>query len=448
MTTQYEAEKNPVGTKEELSWLLHHGIKSLLRCDEAETVQGIARYVISKYRSLKAGSEFIEQNRQTLIPPIAAFLGAITRFLEVRVGHRLDGAVWIARLANERRVLETLPQLLPELDWIELKFCRRPDLASISALPKRLFPLRSRIFRLTRLLLRQEHKFFKVLRVMELIGYYTRYLEIFQKGNFSLAVMSSHSNPHGLAFNLAARRCNVPTVLITHGMPVRPVARLSYNLAVIHCEFARQIYSKAGCRMGQVIIHGRRQYYAPMPGGEKLPERLTIGIFLCKDVNEAKLDFVVKQLLNHSRVARILIRPHPKNLFIEFDEWFASLNDNRVCRSLNDSVSADLQESDIVLGGNSSVLVEAVTAGRPSGYIQSLDYGSFDLHEFVVRGLIYPVEDELDFDPDAILCFYQRSEWPSALRLYANVEDTEKAVANLLQSAIRELVAPNGPPGH
>src|SRR6185295_18933994 len=107
------------------------------------------------------------------------------------------------------------------------------------------------VFRIARLLHRR-YDFFKVLRVVELVGYYMGYLAVFTNADFGVAVMSSHSNPHGIAFNQAARKCGVPTVLITHGMPVRPVARLSFNLAVIHCEAARQPYLDGGCDLGRV----------------------------------------------------------------------------------------------------------------------------------------------------------------------------------------------------
>ncbi len=272
-----------------------------------------------------------------------------------------------------------------------------------------------------------------------MIGYYARYLDIFRRGNFSLAVMSSHSNPHGIAFNLAARRCNVPTVLITHGMPVRPVAKLSYDLGVVHCEAARKIYLEEGCRIKRFIIHGRRQNYAPMPKN-RLAESLTVGIFLCKDVNEEKLRFLVKQLLRNPRVSRILIRPHPKNLFVEFDEWLASLNDIRAQRSFSDSVFRDLAESDVVLGGNSSVLIEAVTAGRPGGYVSGLDYGSPDFHKLVADKLIYPINAELSFDFDDMLGFYQRAEWLDILRLFANIAEDDSSVSGRTADAIRQLL--------
>jgi hypothetical protein len=48
---------------------------------------------------------------------------------------------------------------------------------------------------------------------------------------------------------------------------------------------------------------------------EPLPRKINVGIFLCKDVNEQRLKTLVENLLANARVARILIRPHPKNLW-------------------------------------------------------------------------------------------------------------------------------------
>lgn len=423
------------------AWLLCRGIKSILRCDEAEVISGIARYVVSQHGSLRLLSALIERTRQTSVPGVVALVGGLKSFLAVHPidsGDRSDGAVWIARLGNERRAIEPLAQSLPELGWTELKFRWRPDAAALSALARSLGTTSRRIFRMARLLDRR-YEFYKALRVVELIAYYARYLDIIKNGRFNLAVTSNHSNPHGIAFNLAARKCGVPVVLITHGMPVRPVARLSYDLAVVHCEAARQTYLEEGCRMDRVFMHGRRQDHAPMPAG-LLPERLAVGVFLCKDVNEERLRALIERLLGDPRVSRILVRPHPTNLWTGLDTWIASRNDARVRRNSSGPVFRDLEASDIVLAGNSSVLVEAVTAGRPSGYVPGLDYGSPDLHAFVARGLIYPIDDDLGFDPDAMLRFYQRPGWPTVLRLFANIDEDEASVAAQVGAAIRELV--------
>jgi hypothetical protein len=436
--TPHVGEAGASGADGDGGWLLCHGVKSLLRCDEAEVVKGIARYVMSQHRSLRLGSALMERTRGTPVPAVFALLGALTRFLEVRAGARRDGAVWVARLGNERRAVEPLAASAPELNWTELKFRRRPDLAALAALARSLFKGWPRTLKIARRLHRR-YEFFRVLRVAELVGYYARYLGLFRGGRFRLAVMSSHSNPHGVAFNLAARRRGVPVVLLTHGMPVRPVARLSYDLALVHCEAARRTYVEEGCRMGRVLVQGRRQHYSPMPAGP-LPERLSVGVFLCKDVNEGVLRDLVERLLLSPRVARVLVRPHPKNLWKGLDAWIEARDEPRLRRNSGGSVFRDLGATDIVLAGNSSVLVDAVTAGRPSAYVRGIDYGSHDLHAFVARGLIFPF-DESGFDPDAMLRFYQRPDWPDALRLFANVDEDEASVTARLRAALRELAA-------
>src|SRR5262249_1911985 len=75
---------------------------------------------------------------------------------------------------------------------------------------------------------------------------------------------------------------------------------------------------------------------------------------------------------------------------------------------------------------------------RPSGYVPGLDYGSPDLHEFVARGLIYSI-DELGFDPNAMLRFYQRPGWLTVLRLFANIDEDETSVAARACAVMREL---------
>ena len=419
-------------------WELYRGIKNILRCDEAEVVQGIAHYVISQHRTLRWFSIFIERTRNTPVPEVLALLGWLQRFLSVKHGPPEGGVVWIARLSNERRAIEPFLPSPQELKGSELRFTVLPDAAGLRALTRH--SEARRIFKFVRRL-KHRYEFFRILRVVELIGYYTRYLDIFQNGRFNLAVTSNHSNPHGLAFNLAARKCGIPVVLITHGMPVRPVARLVYDLAVVHCEAARQIYDADGCRIKRVLSHGRRQHYAPMPTELPLPP-LKVGIFLCKDVNEESLQALVAHLLSRRDTSLIQIRPHPKNLYVELNNWVAAQNNPSVCLSSGGSVFDDIRSVDLVLAGNSSVLIDAVTAGRPAGYIAELDHGPHDLHQFVQHGLIYPIRDS-NWNPDSMLRFYNAPGWPNILWHFANIDDDEVTIAMQMAGAIRDLLTEN-----
>ena len=58
-------------------WLLGRGIRGLLRCDGAEVVEGIARYVVSQHASLRVGSALLGRARGTPLPAAAALLGGL-----------------------------------------------------------------------------------------------------------------------------------------------------------------------------------------------------------------------------------------------------------------------------------------------------------------------------------------------------------------------------------
>jgi len=414
--------------------LLYSGIKNLLRCDEAEVVQGIANYVISQHRSVRVVSRLVELTRHTPFPALLTLLAWTRSFLAVCPEGPLVGAAWIARLSNERRALEPLIALSPELKWTELKFQSRVGMRAALRLTLRNLKYIPRVYKIGRRM-HLQFESFKAMRVVELLGYYTRYVELFGQGNFTLALTSNHSNPHGIAFSLAARKFGVPVVLVSHGMPVRPVARLKYALAVVLSEAAGKTYADEGCEIDRLLIHGRKQNYVPMRAFPP-PPKVNVGIFLCKDVNDERLKTLVENLLASDRVARILIRPHPKNLWRNIDSWIASHDDEQLFQSCKPTVLDDLKGLDLVFGGNSSVLIDSVTAGVPSAYVDDLDHGPPDLHRFVAEGLIYG--SDVDPDPDAILRFYQQPGWVQTLRTFANIDQDESAV---LTEAVNVIAA-------
>jgi hypothetical protein len=416
---------------------LYFGIKAILRCDEAEVVEGIARYAVSQHRLLRWLVFLIERGHNSWFPALIALIGGARAFLSVQSTRNSSGTIWHARLSNERRALEPLVSLAPDLNWTESKFRALPDPRTLAQLLKNNHW--RRITRLVRQLHRRD-QFFKVLRVVEFIAFYSRYLDIFERSAFRLAVMSSHSNPHGVAFNLAARKCGVPVALITHGMPVRPVARLTCDLAVVHCEAARQTYLEEGCQFGYILIHGRKQNYSPML--DQVSSSLAVAIFLCKDVNDARLESLVSNLLRDPKLARINIRPHPKNLSIGLEKRIRSLNDPRVGLSTAASSFADVRGADLVLGGNSSVLIEAVVGGRPAGFVSGLDHGPPDLHRLVDAGLICSFDETergLAEQAAAMLEWYRRPEWETRLRHFANIDADDTLVASRAVEILREL---------
>lgn len=420
-------------------WLLLHGIRNMLRSDDAVVVAGLVDYMYEQYGMLRFLSRVVERTRRTLIPPAITLLGALKGFLLVRDPAVGGDALWVARLANERRAIGPYLRQMPELEWREIAIAWSVRPRDIVRLVGAFVKTAPRIVRITRRL-HERYAGYKVLRVAELIGYYMRYKRVLASRPYSLAVMSSHSNPHGIALNVAARQARVPTVLITHGMPVRPVARLSYDLGVVHCADAQSTYEEEGCAIARVFLHGRREHLAPLPD-VTLRSDLTVGVFLCKDVNAAQLRALLRRLRDDARVSRIIVRPHPFNMWADLSRWIVEHRDRKVKLSADRDIMADVAACDVVLAGNTSVHIEAVIAGRPSAYVPRFDRAADDMHHLVEHGLIFPLGDDLRLDPDALLRFYRRPEWQVMLRRFANVDETGAAVAARASDAMRALAA-------
>ena len=163
---------------------LYRGIKNMLRCDEAAVVHGIADYVISQHRGLRLLSSIIKRTRHSFVPGLIASIGWLRAFFSVCSPSDSDGYAWLARLSNERAAIEAMKAVSRDSCWTELKFGLVPDAAGLRALPGSFAP--RRLFKLVSQLHRR-HEFFKVLRVVEFLAFYTRYVEIFRQDRFKVA---------------------------------------------------------------------------------------------------------------------------------------------------------------------------------------------------------------------------------------------------------------------
>jgi hypothetical protein len=404
------------------------GVRGQIVCDGGAVVSGIVDFVVSRRRSLRLLARVVERSSHAATALIV--VNAVRCFAGVRCPPG-TGALVAARRPNERRAVDDLRLLVPDVAWTPVAFEWRPAamLAAFHTVSRPLSDLR-RTARFARRLIRR-HGVFRALRAVELVAYYRRYVQLLDRRRFALAVMSSHSNPHGIALNAAAGRFGIPVVLITHGMPVRPIARLDYELAILECEASRRVYVDAGCRMRHSVIKCRGTEYRPLP--ERWPESWSrVAICLSKDPVADQVMASVYALLGDPRTQRVLIRPHPINLWPGLAEAVASLDDPRVTVQSSTQLHDDLRGCDLVLGGNSTVLLDALIAGTPACYVRGLDHGPHDVQDFVRDGLVYELPQLSPIDAAAIARFYSRREWPAILRRYAAVDvspdEVERAV--------------------
>jgi hypothetical protein len=190
--------------------------------------------------------------------------------------------------------------------------------------------------------------------------------------------------------------------------------------------------------MKYVVIKSRQRDYAPMRIPLR-PNALTAGVFLSKDPAEAQIVRCFRLLLADGRVTRVLIRPHPVNLWPGLSACVASLADPRLIVQDSGSLPDDLRCCDLVFAGNSTVLLDAVVAGRPGCYVRGFDHGPYDVQTFVRDELIYEWMPQYPIDTAGIEAFYRRTGWPSVLRRYADVDRGDEDVKSAVLAAVNRL---------
>jgi hypothetical protein len=194
--------------------------------------------------------------------------------------------------------------------------------------------------------------------------------------------------------------------------------------------------------MRHVVIKSRRTDYLPLPA--QWPDAWRrVAICLSKDPVADQVVACVRALVGDPRTQEVLIRPHPVNLWPGLAEAVASLGDPRVKVQFSTRLRDDLRGCDLVLGGNSTVLLDALVAGTPACYVRGLDHGPYDVQEFVRDGLVYELPRLALIDAGAIARFYSRREWPAILRRYAAVDVSQEDVAPAVQGALSGAVSTN-----
>jgi hypothetical protein len=173
------------------------------------------------------------------------------------------------------------------------------------------------------------------------------------------------------------------------------------------------------------------------------PSGLSVGLFLSKDPVEAQIVRCLRVLLADSRVCRIMLRPHPVNLWSALETTVAAFADPRLVPRSSGSLVDDLHGCDLVFGGNSTVLLDAVVSGRPACYVRGFDHGPYDVQDFVHDGLVYEWMPQAPVDLADIDRFYGRPAWPAILRRFADIDHAEDEVASAVVAAVNRL-APRG----
>lgn len=417
--------------------LLRHGISTQLQNDSSPMVSEIVEYVLAERRAVRWLDSGLRSAAATRLPDYFAVANGMRCFASLRPVGAGGGVLACAKRENELRAVKNLRESLGDLPWSDIEFRLRGALDRRGSRAGGVGHL-ARTARLARSL-RRKHDVFHVVRAIEFLSYYERIGQILDGGSYRVAVMSSYSNPWGIALNLAAHRRGIPVVHVMHGQPVWPVPRLDYELAVVNNQASYDLLLRAGCRISRVIVRSAAGRYRPLPFS--LPQRkMTVGLFLSKQPRKDCVISWIRGLLRTNGVDLIRLRPHPANLWTGIAGALEEFPAGRVIVS-NGSAADDLARCDLVIAGNSSVHIDALTAGVHSVYSGGLDHSARDGLSLVAEGLVFEADDVDSMRTEDILRFYQTPEWAARFRRHANLDQDDAEVASETRSAFNELLA-------
>jgi hypothetical protein len=412
--------------------LLTYAVKQQIESDQRDCARELIRFVLDERPALRVLDRILRRNKANAIPVVFALANGLRCFTRLHASSGTGGALACGLRPNERRALDEVRALVPDLAWDDVQFDLKRAPASLSL---ELFRDAKRMMRIARRL-QEDTDLVAWLRAIELIGYYARLGQLLTQGRHRVAVLSTYTNPWGIALNIAARRRNIPVVLVTHGSPVGKITRLDYDVAIVDSHVSAAAFREAGCRIGSTIVRSVQSKYRVMKPDGASP--LTVGVFLSKYPAPAVRSWI-DHLLQRREVARIVVRAHPANPAPNVLRELARYS--RVEVSTAATCLADLHRCDVAIAGNSSVHLESVTAGTPTVFVPALDGDALDSYGFANSGLVLTVAKPDELSLPALHRFYAASGWTDVLRTYVEVERSEDDIARDIREAFRRVAA-------
>jgi hypothetical protein len=368
----------------------------------------------------------------TAIPSWFAALNGARCRVRLRSEGATGGVLACLRRPNEQRAGEWLRSQLGDLPWSDVRFDFRSGPSALSAAKQSAYHLR-RTVRFARTLGEREDAF-HVLRVVELLSYYAKLGEVLDEGRHRIAVMSSYSNPWGIALNLAAKARGIPVVHVMHGVALDPVPRLDYDAIILNDPRSIEAFARAGCMVGTAIVKSAGIVAAaPRP---ILASKICVAILLSKEADRSRVHTLITTLLERNEIASIVIRAHPAGLWTTVADDLSAYPADRVYIS-SATLSEDLRRAHVVIAGRSSAHVDALTAGVPSIFDPQIDTSAAAGLSFLDDGTVFEANDPAGIELASVNAFYQRPEWCHRFRRHANVAESPAEV----REKIRQLFA-------
>jgi len=287
--------------------------------------------------------------------------------------------------------------------------------------------------------LKKSYSFMPLCRIVSTIGFYLRFKhELLRQIPKAVLVASAHS-PDSLGLRFAAKSLGIPSIFIPHAaIPDSSNGpALDFDLAIIQGQAALDIFKKNGPVSGKVIFSGVPGESTTMSLDKLGHPHLSFGFFLTALTDSYVLKKGLSDIQERFSPKKIIVRPHPLSLV---NQPLSKFSSDMVEISKNKNLEADVSSCDVIIVGNSSVLVDVLRLGRPAVYLRNLDAVPDDYYKFV-RNSVVPALDSLDqLDLSFLQIFYQK-DWMIRFQYYdAGYLKEEALIRQEVQDAVREII--------
>lgn len=268
--------------------------------------------------------------------------------------------------------------------------------------------------------LNQNFPFYVCLRATETLFIFLYLNEKFQKIKPSALLISTEGNPHGSAVMGIADKFSIPLIFASHGAISTQPVKIKCELGLFHGAKMREDYLREFSKVESTIYYGRKKNINNDSNFSK-----KICLCLSKDPNLLAIKNLLLKIKNEFVGAEILLRPHPQSMVSvsSIQKNFPFINISK-----NNSLAEDLSGSFLVLAGNSTVHLEALSYGVASLFWQDLDMGRQPLLSFLKEGIVFSLQSNADISEayQNALKIYSDPLWRSKLSQYVNLNESEE----------------------
>lgn len=326
--------------------------------------------------------------------------------------------VALSNFPNEIKTIDRAAALIGDVELMRLTLARSHLIKPhqwMSAL--RMITALVRVWPFLQTLARR-HSFMPAARIASTLAFYMHFSRLFAASpKLRAAITASNYSPEAVGLAAAAHNAGRRVVYANHApVPVNGafVPPVYADCGLFYGTRTTSAYEALSACTAEVALIGQPGTARAMEWRDEIE---TIGIFLTSGTRADVLSSLVATIRLSLPEARIIIRQHPVTLLkTDFSEL--DIVDDKVELTLGNPLDDEIAACDMVICGNSGVVMNVLSGGRPVAYLSSLDDIHYDGNGFVASRLVYAMPWWSDDIYDRLKSFYQVQGWKDVMRSY------------------------------